>query len=193
MSSTVRSYGFIAVLKNPVPKKDYEDLTEKMYDEKSTLDVTYDKNLAYLDYNTHRPYHEREDIYGLHIQGAEKRNDPQDLVREVAKYGLEIDESTIRAYDCIWYNGSDNPVDQLTKAKYLKQIAKLESEPSPEDWVCPDCGSDEIQVMDWVEVKTNTPVGDPEAGDYFCPECDTTFRSAEKRKDFAYPLTKKEE
>lgn len=52
------------------------------------------------------------------------------------------------------------------------------------DWVCPMCGDDGIQVMDWVVVKTNEPCNDPEAGDFFCQECDSGFREAVQRKDY---------
>lgn len=61
-----------------------------------------------------------------------------------------------------------------------------EREPKTSDLVCPDCGDDEIQVMDWVEVNTDEPQHDiiPEAGDYFCPTCQDHFKLAIDREDF---------
>lgn len=81
------------------------------------------------------------------------------------------------------------------KAKLEARIAALEAElknlkdppppePSPEDWVCSECGGDKIQALDWVEVNTGMCMNDPDAGDYFCPDCDTHFRVAMRRKDF---------
>lgn len=56
--------------------------------------------------------------------------------------------------------------------------------PLPTDWVCPTCGDDKILVLDWVRVNTFKPLGDPEAGDFYCGACDEHFKSAVRRKDF---------
>lgn len=61
-------------------------------------------------------------------------------------------------------------------------IVRGASEPKPEDWVCPECGSDEVQYRTWVAIKTGEP--DNDQNDYYCPYCGLEFGKLERRKDF---------
>jgi hypothetical protein len=120
MSDTVRSYGFIGVLKSPVTI-DLEELSERLWDAGSDLDITYAGGLAYIDFNRHANYCTRTNIYGLTFSGTTPKGSPTMLIDEAAKYGLEIDPATIRSFNCIWWNGSDNPVSMLKKDDFLIQ------------------------------------------------------------------------
>jgi len=127
MSSTVRSYGFIGVLAAPFATPEArEAFCEAIWDKETPLDVTYDGALAYIDYNKQAPLREREDIYFLDLGGADPAKTPQDLVAEAAKHGLAVDPASIRPFNCIWYNGSDSPVDMLTKAAFLARTGQAE-------------------------------------------------------------------
>ena len=125
MSSTVRSYGLIAQLQVVVPEDDREGLTEKTYDDKSPIDLNYEGTLVYLDMNRHQKYDVREDFYGLFIAG-EMGNvpTPEWFALEAEKYGLKIMMATVRPYNCIWYNGSDNPVDLLTLEEFKQKVGE---------------------------------------------------------------------
>jgi hypothetical protein len=120
MSSTVRSYGFIAVLRVPILEDQRDDLNEKLYDEKSDIRVGYSGELLHIDFNRNKPYHIKEDIYGLFI-GSDKY-DPKGFLEEAGHHNLFVDLLTLRPYNCIWYNGTDNPVDMLTKEEFLKKV-----------------------------------------------------------------------
>lgn len=124
MSTTVRSYGLIAVLKNPpVGEEEREALEDELYAEASDLGFNNAGDLLVLDYNRRADYREREDIYIFTIDGKSMKGgapvDPQDIVKEAAEYGFEIDEASIKPFDCIWYNGVDCPVDMMTKEEFL--------------------------------------------------------------------------
>lgn len=120
MSETVRSYGFVAALKEPVPKEQQEALSEKMYEERSKVMFT-EHGLVFIDYNSQAE--ERHDYHGLWIGNSDK--DPDDLVREAYKYGLEVDQWTIMPYNCVWYNGGDCPLWTMKRSTFL-QIKKDE-------------------------------------------------------------------
>lgn len=107
MSETVRDYGFIAKLKNPV--EDAERLAEKLLDADSNLAINYAGNIVIINYNTD------QDIYGLTIGGTSFTQAMKDqLIAEAEKYGLVVDVASITTFDCVWYNGCDNPVSLLT-------------------------------------------------------------------------------
>lgn len=117
MSSTVRSYGFIAILRVPVSEAQ-ETFTEMLSTEKSDLGITYDGKLLYVDFNNNKRLFDREDFYGLFIGSNDQ--DPKAFIEEAAKRGLSIDLLTLKPYNCIWYTGSDNPVNELTKEEFLR-------------------------------------------------------------------------
>jgi hypothetical protein len=117
MSDNVRSYGFIAVLKKPFD--DIEEINEKLWREESQVQVNYEGTLAYIDFSLRKSCAERSDFYGLFI-GNEQR-DPAELTIEAAEHGLDIDESTIKPYTCIWYNGTDSDMSTLEKEEFLER------------------------------------------------------------------------
>lgn len=123
MSSTVRQHGFIAVLARPIPKDQREDLTEKLYDSKSNLNINYDGSLVYFDAFQHENIDVREDIYGLFF-GHDVSHREQ-MEAELLKHNLMIDGHTMRPYNCIYYNGADSPLDELTKEEFLQKTQQI--------------------------------------------------------------------
>lgn len=118
MSSTVKSYGFVAVLDTPIPEDEQEDLSELLYDSKSKLQINNEGTLVYMDFNLHEPYDVRENIYTLTI--GETTQKGQDKFLDALRcIGLTITVGTIQPYEEIWYNGSDSVISCLTKEEYL--------------------------------------------------------------------------
>lgn len=121
MSSTVRSYGFVALLNDPLTEEECEELSEELYDNKSRLNINYEGTLVYIDFNQHEPYDVREDIYGL-IIGNTTAEGEQKFIKALEDNGLVITAGTIQPYDEIWYNGADSHISTLTAEEYRKTI-----------------------------------------------------------------------
>ena len=57
--------------------------------------------------------------------------------------------------------------------------------PSPMDWVCPECGSDEIQAPAWVDLHTGLDTGDEgPTSDYWCCNCEDHTRRLVRRNEW---------
>ncbi len=121
MSSTVRSYGLIALLAIPLSEDVREDLSEMLWDADTDLDINYTGELVILDHMRSKSLDEREDIYSLNI-GNSNPEDHRLLIAEATKFGLVVDVTKILPFNCIWYNGSDSPVNMLTKDEFLKHF-----------------------------------------------------------------------
>lgn len=119
MSSTVRQHGFIAVLARPILKEDREELSEKLYEEGSKLDFNGDGTLVFFDVNRHADIDVREDIYGLFF--GHDVSHRATMEAELLKYNLLINGYTMRPYNCIYYNGGDSPLWDLTKEEFLRK------------------------------------------------------------------------
>lgn len=123
MSSTVRSYGFIAILSQPLTPAEREEFNEKQWSQNGPMRLNDEGTLLYIDFNEPKPSSAREDIYGL-FYGRSQEETVDDFLREVSKLQLAIDTGCIEPYTCIWYNGSDNPVSLLRKEEFLNNIRK---------------------------------------------------------------------
>lgn len=121
MSSTVRSYGFVALLDDPLTDEEVEELSEEIYDNKSCLNINYEGTLVYIDFNQHEPYSVREDIYGLTL-GNTTAEGEQKFIKALEDNGLVITAGTIQPFDEIWYNGADSHISMITADDYLKAI-----------------------------------------------------------------------
>ena len=119
MSSTVRSYGYIAAMVFSVGEDKIEELHESLYDANNGLEINYDGTLLFVDLNQTKPMSEREDIYGLSIGDSTIELTPEQFVNMAKDANLPVFESTVQPYNCIWYNGSDNPVSLLSKEEFL--------------------------------------------------------------------------
>lgn len=116
MSSTVRSYGFIAVLVSPLSEEQREVLSDQLYLAKSNLNVNYEGTLIYCDYNFNKSYAKRENVYGLFI-GNNGLTEAEFIQEANGLLGIDVD--TVQPYNCIWYNGSDSDINLLTKSEFL--------------------------------------------------------------------------
>lgn len=124
MSTTVISKGFIAVLVNPIPADQMEDMLEKLYNvNDGFLKITYDGKLLYSDEYELKKYSEREFCGDLFIVGSIRAGaGRQAFIEKAAAMGFEVDTETDQPYTCIWYNGSDSPVSCLTKEEFLEEV-----------------------------------------------------------------------
>ena len=113
MSENVASSGFFAVLKNPIDKNNLSKQKEILYDKDSNLSINNEGTLVFSD--------NRGKEYGLNI-GSIEDQDTMPFINECNKHNLEIDEKTIRPYNCIWYNGCDSDMYYLTLEEYKKHL-----------------------------------------------------------------------
>jgi hypothetical protein len=123
VSDNVRSYGFIAVLKEPVHENDRDEICDKLFRNNSTLDLNIEGTLVYCDFNRTRSLRERENIYGLFI-GTVNDMDAGLFFMNCRRAGLNIDVATIKPYNCIWYNGADSDMSMLTKNEFMAHFKK---------------------------------------------------------------------
>lgn len=123
MSSTVRSCGFMALLNDPLGADERDEISEKLYESKSGLNINYEGTIVYIDFNQHADYSVREDIYTLDI-GNTTLVGQNRFVQAVSESGLSIVPETIQPYSEIWYNGSDSCIDLITAEHYLEVINK---------------------------------------------------------------------
>lgn len=123
MSSTVRQHGFIAVLARPISEEDREELWNKLYESESNLGVNYEGTLVYFDANQHKSLSSREDVYGLFF-GHDVSHREQ-MEAQLLKHNLMIDGHTMRPYNCIYDNGADSPLDDLTKEEFFRKTQQV--------------------------------------------------------------------
>lgn len=123
MSSTVRQYGFVAVLKNTINDDEREAGNENQWENKTGIRVGYSGELVYIDFNYERSLPERENFYGLFIGSAKPLpgESQEDFAALMHRWMYDIEVDTIRPYSCIYYNGGDSPLDMLTKEEFLNQ------------------------------------------------------------------------
>lgn len=122
MSTTVISKGFIAILKMPITDDDdRERLNEMQWDAKTGVSLNYEGTLIYLDTMRHADYADRENFYGIQSPQETKSDAFVDLLDAL---GFEVEVGSLMPYTCIWYNGADNPVDELTVDEFRQQMAK---------------------------------------------------------------------
>lgn len=116
MSEDVLSKGFMVVLATPVmnySSEEREALQEKL-DRICSLEVNDEGTLVYSREDS-------EDAYGIHF--ADDRDTTKKSITTFAaactEMGLEIQIDTLRAYNCVWYNGSDSDMALMTKEEFL--------------------------------------------------------------------------
>lgn len=123
MSTTVRGFGFMAVLANPVTdKNELEELCEKFYDSGINLDINYEGTIVCMDVMRHKKFSEREEIYHLSI-GTQEVGDPAMFIALCKEHDLPIKEETILPWSAIWYTGSDSPQNGVTLEQFQKQLS----------------------------------------------------------------------
>lgn len=122
MSTTVISQGYIAVLINPITDDEArEELSEKLYDDNSSLELNYEGTLLISDEYSLKSYSEREFYSDLFIVGGLSASGKERFIELANKAGLLIDINTIQPYTCVWYNGGDSPHSMMTKEEFLSK------------------------------------------------------------------------
>lgn len=121
MSATVRSYGFVALLDDPLTDEEREELSEELYANKSCLNINYEGTLVYIDFNQHEHYSVRKNIYGLTLGNTTAEGEDQ-FLKALGDNGIAVTAGTIQPYDEIYYNGGDSDIDLITTDDYLKAI-----------------------------------------------------------------------
>lgn len=121
MSTTVIQQGYIAVLTNPImEEEEREEISERLYDDSTVLQINYEGTLLCSDINRSKPYGEREFSGDLFIVGNQSNTGREEFIQQAKEAGLFIDESTIQPYTCVYYNGSDSPLSLLGKSEFLE-------------------------------------------------------------------------
>ncbi|UKL14766.1 hypothetical protein C121_33 [Stenotrophomonas phage C121] len=132
MSSTVVSRGLIAVVVNTDERLNLynhskrddalrDEMSDRLWESRSGLHLNYEGTLVYFDELSHATWEERENYYGLQIQCELGQVEIDEFIGLCNDYGISVDPSTIKPYQCIWYNGSDNPMDTMKIGKFRER------------------------------------------------------------------------
>lgn len=111
MSDLYHCYGYVAVLKTPVPEDDREAFMDEHYDE--GIRLTYDGSMISINYNANESYDERQNIYRIFLLKDMPRT-VEEFVEDMAEFGIDVDPQRVQPYCLNWYNGGDFPIDEMT-------------------------------------------------------------------------------
>jgi len=114
MSGDVMSRGIIIPLRTPL--KDRAAIMDQLVDEDSLLGVNYEGTLIYSDEGGRG-----NDAHGLFF---DRPNPSGAMMNELRTRGLSVVTTQARPYSCLWYNGADNPLNQMTKQKFLERTGQ---------------------------------------------------------------------
>lgn len=114
MSTDVMSRGIIIPLRSKI--KDPSEFNEKLWEADSLLRVNYEGSFIYSDEGGRG-----NDAYGLFF---DRPNPTGAMMNEIRTLGLSVVTAQARSYACLWYNGADNPVDDMTKAQFLERTGQ---------------------------------------------------------------------
>jgi hypothetical protein len=120
MRGTVRSYGFVGVLKSPVTHN-IAAMSALLWEANTDIDITQNGELVFLDYNRNADYETRSNLFFMSFGGEAAKGDPRDLTAGAAAYGLFVLPQTIRSFNCIWSSSKNNPISLLKKPDFLIQ------------------------------------------------------------------------
>ena len=115
MSSTVFSSGYMAPLTKPIgnyKQAGWEEFSEKLYEE--GLQVNYEGTLVFSD--TGRRNRNDDYLYGFSVANVEELSKFYEILQ---KLGIEITHE-IQFYACVWHDGTDSEMSDLTLEKFLK-------------------------------------------------------------------------
>jgi hypothetical protein len=115
VSGNVMSRGMIVPLCTPLI--DRYAISEKLFDDDSLLGVNYEGTLIYSD-----EWGSGNDAYGLFF---DRSNPSGAMMNELRTRGLSVVSAQARSYGCLWYTGVDNPLNEMTKQKFLERTGQL--------------------------------------------------------------------
>jgi hypothetical protein len=111
MSENVMSTGVMVPLSRKLTRDEYEEWSEILWDQNTTVHLNYEGTLAYTDV--------RGDEYGIHF-GEMPTNDIS-AFEALEQFGINILPSKARPYTCYWYNGTDSDMGMMKLEKFLKR------------------------------------------------------------------------
>ena len=111
MSENVLSHGFMAVLKTPA--EDFDEFSDMLDEAKSILHVNYEGTIVYSD--------DGGDEFEAGLMFGSTKG-ASEFLSELKSLKIEIDETKILPYSCVWYNGSDSYMADLELDDYLKNF-----------------------------------------------------------------------
>lgn len=121
MSSTVHGYGVIAKLKKRLPVDLLDGIHNRLIDGRSGCGINYEGTLAYIDMNANKPLQERKDVHHLMFFPL-----PIEIMAKLsgtmAREGIDLELFGARWFSCVWYTGSDRPMDEFTLADFDKVL-----------------------------------------------------------------------
>lgn len=122
MSQTEVHYGFIVPLIGF--KADHRELLRDALHDNDDDDVrvNYEGTLLFVNMND-----ERDEIM-ITVVGEPSANGKQRIREICEKYSLKIDPLMMKPYVCIWYNGCDHPLCEMTLAEFRKLTVAKASE-----------------------------------------------------------------
>jgi hypothetical protein len=103
----------MAPLRNPVPRELREELSEKMYDDDSGLELSYDGSLVWLGIDL-------DEDYGISFCHTSDFT-LDELIFAAADYNLIVLSEQARSFSCLWYNGADSNMSTMTVEEFLQK------------------------------------------------------------------------
>ncbi len=108
--------GLIARLVDPVPKEDWESITDRLFQADVNLHISYDGMLVY---STDKDV----TMYEFDILIGEP-SDSTAFSAKCEREGLCIDPSSIKPYVSLWYDGADSPMSTTEIGDFLNANQK---------------------------------------------------------------------
>lgn len=112
MSETVASSGLMVPLLSKQPKNVVYEWNDLLYDQGSTVRINYEGTLAYTDIGG--------EVYGITFGFRDQLGDFDDLLQ----FNIGVDLNKVRPYNCVWYNGADSYMDDMTLEEFLKMTGQ---------------------------------------------------------------------
>lgn len=116
MSSDVMSRGLMAPILTPIDDDEREALMEKLWEDNSSLNISYDGTLAWIEIS-------ETDAYGISF-GVENECSPEELGLAALVYDLHVALDQARPFSCLWYNGTDSDMSMLSAAEFLERTGQ---------------------------------------------------------------------
>lgn len=115
MSETVASSGLMVPLLSKQPKNVVYEWNDLLYDQGSLVKINYEGTLAYTD--------DGGEVYGITF-GSRDHQIKLDEFDDLLQFNIGVDLNKVRPYNCVWYNGADSYMDDITLEEFLKMTGQ---------------------------------------------------------------------
>jgi hypothetical protein len=117
MSSTRLCYGTMLPLITVFTKEQREEFNDKH--ESLGIRINYEGTIAYINENALKTYREQENLFKVIMFGSGMHMQAHSILSNaLGVAGVSADYFRARWFSCVWYDGSDNPIDELTLASF---------------------------------------------------------------------------